>query len=96
MDLYEKLDKQLEAKGFLTIKSRLEEGTPLDGLMSHNDVVDMDSFISWVKMEYAECMAAVARCELNGDEVDDFLAGKMSVAWAAYANLRKIKQGVKN
>lgn len=93
MYIYEELDKQLEKAGLITIKERLEIGTPLDFMMAHRSVVDMKTFVEWVRLEYTECMAKVSREELEGISDNDFLYGQMSIAWSTMVNLRNALKG---
>lgn len=74
------LDGRLRAAGMYTVAEMLQ-GTPLDSIISHAGVHDLESFAQWLEMRRRECLSQQARFAL--DVRDDHEMYEWVIAHAA-------------
>jgi hypothetical protein len=88
------LDERMEQAGMLSVAEILK-GAPMDGLMRHAGVKDLETLLQWAEMRRGECLRSQAEYDL-GKEHDDMY--EWTVAHAAvftelHVNLRAAIEG---
>lgn len=88
------LDKQLKDSGLLTI-SQILNGTPMDAMHVCAEVVDLDSFEEWLKVNQESFLSMKARLEVKNRQEDEIYEWVLSHSSVFHSVMLNFKAAVK-
>ena len=84
------LDERMKAAGMFTV-AELLKGAPLDAVMTHAGVKDLETFAQWIEMKRAQYLTMQARYDLGEkapDDLHEWVVAHSAVFTEVHVNLK--------